>query len=98
MWQKHKVFAKTFMGICFYTRRDYVKTLAVWHRAEGYLKKPTDFYKKTIMITQLRVASWISIIKIQYDLWDTEGFTKKYTLAFTKIINTKITVWLGKTF
>ena len=34
VWQKHKIFIKTFMGMfCFYIRKHYMSSLEVWHRA-----------------------------------------------------------------
>ena len=45
VWQKHKVFAKTFKGtIYFYNCRDYVSTSEVWHREQVYLIKPSKIY------------------------------------------------------
>ena len=53
------------------------------------------------MVTQSRAVGQISIMKIQYHLWDMEDFMKKYTSFSSNRLkhgdcHLRITIWLVK--
>ena len=88
--------------ICFYTRRDYVSTSAVWHiEIKGTLRNPKNLYwnhyDDSIKHCQLNQYN-----KNTINLWDRRFYEKMniHIQYMSKYIDyrLKIAVWLAKTF
>ena len=63
--------------------------------SKGILKKTQQIFIKIIIITQLRVASWISIMKIRISSVRHKRFYKKIHIHCEDY---DLKVWLGKDY